>query len=93
MNMNRSIVLASLMLAGFFSTLGVQAAEPATSSDQAQMCREVRYKQYSRVSHGPPGKSVEIVKVTPRIRTVCNDNASSKRPARSAAVMRHYKSA
>lgn len=91
--MNRSIALAGLVAAGFFSTLGARAAEPTTSSDSPQMCREVRYKQYSRVSHGPAGKSVETIKVTPRTRVVCNDNARSKLPERTAAVMRHYKSA
>lgn len=91
--MNRSIALAGFVLAGFFNTLGVQAAESTTSTDSPQMCREVKYKEYSRVSHGPAGKSVETVIVTPRTRVACSDDARSMRPERTAAVMHHYKSA
>ena len=91
--MNKSIALAGLVLAGFFNALGVQAAGSITSNDSPQMCREVQYKEYSRVRHGPAGKSVETVRVTPHTRVVCNDNAASKKQERTAAVMHHYKSA
>lgn len=90
--MNRSIALAAFTLAGLFSALSVQAREPATPNEQAQICREITSKEYTRQNHGPAGKSVDVIKVTPRIRVVCNDHAGSKGPARTVALMRHYKS-
>lgn len=90
--MNRSIVLASLVLAGLFSTLNANASESITSGAQPQMCKEITYKEYLRQNHGPAGKYVEIVKVTKRTRLACNGTAGSKQPVRTAAVMHHYKS-
>ena len=82
--MKHSIALAGLVLAGMFATLDTQAAE---------MCQEISYKEYSRPSNGPAGKRTDIVKVTKRTRLVCKDNSSSRKPGRTAAIVRHQKSA
>jgi hypothetical protein len=82
--MNRSISLAGLVLAGIFATLNAQASE---------MCREVSYREYTRSSIGPAGKVADIVKVTKRTRLQCTDNRSSKKAERTAAIVRHHKSA
>jgi hypothetical protein len=91
--MNRSIALAAFTLAGLFSTLNAQASQPAASIAQSSMCQETTHTVYTRQNHGPAGKSAEIVKETKRTRLVCNEGAVSKKPARTAALMRHYKSA
>lgn len=91
--MIRSIALASLALAGLSGALRVQAAEPATSAGQSQMCQEMSYAEYARKNHGPPGKYADVVKVTKRTRLVCNDDTHAKKPRRTAELMHHHKSA
>jgi hypothetical protein len=91
--MIRSIALAGLVLAGLFGALRAQAAEPAPSAGQSQMCQEVSYKEYARANRGPVGKYADTVKVTKRTRLVCNDETRAKQPTRTAALPRRHKSA
>lgn len=91
--MNRSLFSSALLLAGIVNFGTSFAAEPSASVASNAMCREVSHNQYSRMSHGPAGKSFDTVKVDKRTRVVCDDGSSKKPSMRTAAVMHHYKSA
>jgi hypothetical protein len=89
--MNRSIVFAGMVLAGMLATVAAHAVEPAAAYDPGAACREVAFKEYARSNVGPPGKYVEMVKVTKRTRLVCDQASASEKPQRAAAIVRHYK--
>jgi hypothetical protein len=89
--MNRSIVFAGIVLAGMLATVAANAAESASVNEPGAMCREVAYKEYARSNVGPPGKYVELVKVTKRTRLLCDQASASDKPQRTAAMVRHYK--